>query len=43
MWLRAIKVAPAIPYAPMPRVERTAALRTGVLRQVILELHANAR
>jgi hypothetical protein len=42
-WLRAIKVAPAIPYAPMPRIERTAALRTGVLRHVILKLHAQAR
>jgi hypothetical protein len=43
MWLRAIKVAPAIPYAPMPRVERTAALRISVLRSVILKLHAQAR
>lgn len=43
MWLRAVKVAPAIPYMPMPRVERATSLRTSVLRHLILKLHAQAR
>jgi hypothetical protein len=43
MWLRAVKIAPALAYAPMPHVERTAALRTNALRRLILKLHAQAR
>ena len=43
MWLRAVKFAPAVPFAPMPSLERSAALRTSALRIAILKLHSQAR